>query len=233
MQRLGELGAAASPPPSKLNPPLSQLCPGSIQYGSSHDKLKVKVLTVFLVVTKKGSPVMLILTSAPCVKPPWWPCPPSAEAGTLSSVYTPQRLQVTSRSPSGRTPVTKMILGTKTIFIFSLGEGEKRGASHDSYWISYSLSSRHGWWQPRDNMPLELNISVTAQWGLIVCGDTDWLLSGAAAELFAVFSVIPSFVLISHYPGLPQTLHIRTQQQPAARHCHLFSWLNSGSDGIK
>ena len=29
------------------------------------------------------------------------------------------------------------------------------------------------------------------------------------------------------------TLHIRTQQQPAARHCHLFSWLNSGSDGIK
>ena len=153
--------------------------------------------------------------------------------GTLSSVYTPQRLQVTSRSPSGRTPVTKMILGTKTIFIFSLGEGEKRGASHDSYWISYSLSSLHGCWQPGDNMPVELNISVTAQWGLIVCGDTDWLLSGAAAELFAVFSVIPSFVLISHYPGLPQTLHIRTQQQPAARHCHLFSWLNSGSDGIK
>ena len=69
---------------------------------------------------------MLILTNAPWVKPPWWPCPPSAEAGTLSSVYTPQRLQVTSRSPSGRTPVTRMILGTKTIFIFSLGEGEKR-----------------------------------------------------------------------------------------------------------
>ena len=83
-----ELWAAASPPPSKLNPPLSLPCPGSIQYGSSHDKLKVKVLTVFLVVTKKGSPVMLILTSAPCVKPPWWPCPPSAEAGTLSTLHT-------------------------------------------------------------------------------------------------------------------------------------------------
>ena len=72
MQRLGELGAAASPPPSKLNPPLSLLWLESIQYGSSHDKLKVKVLTVFLVVTKnEGLLVMLILTSAPCVKPPW------------------------------------------------------------------------------------------------------------------------------------------------------------------
>ena len=43
MQWLGGRGAAVSPPPSKLNPPLSLLCPGSIQYGNSHDKLKVKV----------------------------------------------------------------------------------------------------------------------------------------------------------------------------------------------
>ena len=127
MQRLGELGAATSPPPSKLNPPLSLLCPGSIQYGSSHDKLKVKVLTVFLVVTKKGSPVMLILTSAPCVNPSWWPCPPSAEAGTLSSVYTPQRLQVTSRSPSGRTPVTKDDIGDKNNIYFQFRRGREEG----------------------------------------------------------------------------------------------------------
>ena len=43
MQWLGGLGLQSPLQPSKLNPPLSLLWPGSIQYGSSHDKLKVNV----------------------------------------------------------------------------------------------------------------------------------------------------------------------------------------------
>ena len=43
MQWLGGLGLQSPLQPSKLNPPLSLLWPGNIQYGSSHDKLKVNV----------------------------------------------------------------------------------------------------------------------------------------------------------------------------------------------
>ena len=86
MQWLGGLGLQSPLQPSKLNPPLSLLWPGSIQYGSSHDKLKVKVDAeterwqsgglLFDSIFGRykgltGHANQLILTSAPCVNPPW------------------------------------------------------------------------------------------------------------------------------------------------------------------
>ena len=162
---------------------------------------------------------------------PWWPCPLSAEAGTLSTLHT-AAAPSDQQEPIWPHTSYKDDIGDKNNIYFQFRRGREEGRL-TWFLLNFLFFTSTTWWQPGDKMPVELNISVTAQWGLIVCGDTDGLLSGAAAELFAVFSVIPSFVLISHYPGLPQTLHIRTQHQPATRHCHLFSWLNSGSDGIK